>query len=74
MGMNTKFKVDSHFSNAYPFIHFSFFEEVVMFKFYLAKLQKSMTRDSSRVYPDLEGIGSTLRVILGTYTTSFNSK
>jgi hypothetical protein len=23
MGMNTKFKVDSHFSNAYPFIHFS---------------------------------------------------
>ena len=24
MGMNTKFKVDSHFSNAYPIIHFSF--------------------------------------------------
>ena len=24
MGMNTGFKVDSHFSNAYPFIHFSF--------------------------------------------------
>ena len=23
MGMNTKFKVDSHFSNAYPFIYFS---------------------------------------------------
>ena len=23
MGMNTRFKVDSHFSNAYPFIHFS---------------------------------------------------
>ena len=23
MGMNAEFKVDSHFSNAYPFIHFS---------------------------------------------------
>ena len=24
MGMSTRFKVESHFSNAYPIIHFSF--------------------------------------------------
>ena len=50
MGMNAKFKVDSHFFNVKPFIHFSFFKEVVVLKFYLAKYQKSMTHENFRVH------------------------
>ena len=32
MGMNAKFKVDSHFSNAYPFIHFSLSIKLLVLK------------------------------------------
>ena len=44
-----------------------------MLKFYLAKYQKSMTRENSRVHTVREGIGSTHRGILGTYTTNIRS-
>ena len=53
MGMNTKFKVDSHFSNAYPFIYFSYFDnDISCRKFFLMQYQISMTREIFRVNMD----------------------
>ena len=51
MGMNAKFKVDSHFSNAQPSIHLSYFEDdISCWKFYLVQYQISMTRENFRVH------------------------
>ena len=50
------------------------FEEIVVRKIYLVKHQKSMTHISFEFTWISEGIGSTRRGILGTYTTNFRIK
>ena len=53
MGMNTKFKVDSHFVNAQPSIHLSYFKnDINSWKFYLVQYQLSMAREIFRVHMD----------------------
>ena len=74
MGMNARFKVDSHFSNTQLLIYCS---QLRMFRVW-----KFNSRNTRRLWPMKifgftqikEGICSTHRGILETYTTTFNSK
>ena len=74
MGMNTKVQGRLPLLQCITFHSLLTFEEVVVLKFYLAKYQKNMTRENSRIPQIKEGIGSTHQGILVTYTISFKSK
>src|SRR3954464_1458872 len=74
MGMNTKVQGRLQLLQCITFHSPLVFEEVVVRKIYLVKHQKSMTHISFEFTRIREGIGSTHRGILGTYTTNFRIK
>ena len=73
MGMNTKVQGRLPLLQCITFYSLLVFEEFVVRKIYLVKHQKSMTHVSFEFTRIREGIGSTHRGILGTYTTNFQS-
>ena len=74
MGMNTKVQGRLPLLQCITFHSLLVFEEFVVRKIYLVKHQKSMTHISFEFTRIREGIGSTRRGILGTYTTNFRIK
>ena len=70
MGMNTSSR-SLPLLQCITFHSLLVFEEIVVRKIYLVKHQKSMTHISFEFTWISEGIGSTRRGILGTYTTNF---
>ena len=74
MGMNTKVQGRLPLLQCITFHSLLVFEEFVVRKIYLVKHQKSMTHISFEFTRIREGIGSTSRGILGTYTTNFRIK
>src|SRR3954471_8076942 len=74
MGMNTKVQGRLPLHQCITFHSLLVFEEFVVRNIYLVKHQKSMTHISFEFTRVREGIGSTCRGILGTYTTNFRIK
>ena len=72
MGMNTKVQGRLPLLQCITFHSLLVFEDFVVRKIYLVKHQKSMTHISFEFTRIREGIGSTHRGILGTYTTNFS--
>ena len=71
MGMNAKFKVDSHFSNAQPFIHFSRSMKLQFRNFIWQNTRRVRLVKTFEFTHIKEGIGSTHRGILESYTRIF---
>ena len=74
MGMNTKFKVDSHFLNAWPFIHFSRSMKLQCWNFIWRSTRRVWVVKTFGFTWSRESICSTLSGFLETYATSFKSK
>ena len=74
MGMNTEVQGRLPLLQCITFHSLLVFEKFVVRKIYLVKHQKSMTHISFEFTRISEGIGSTRRGILGTYTTNFRIK
>ena len=74
MGMNTKVQGRLPLLQCIIFHSLLVFEEFVVRKIYLVKHHKSKTHISFKFTRIREGIGSTRRGILGTYTTNFRIK
>ena len=74
MGMNTKVQGRLPLLQCITFHSLLVFEEFVVRKIYLVKHQKSKTHISFKFTRIREGIGSTRRGILGTYSSNFRTK